>query len=224
MQCQGSFFFALGIEVGLGRWYNINMEQKQGLSNQAKINTILKAINKNKRWLNRGTESGIQVFGKIGEDGLTFTGEFSWNPQQYRLDNRVEIDLKNYKKDLATITIEHAGPLLYFDYLLDNLSYHHEIKIITPAWYAKSDAKTGLKTDLNEKGQVSQVQVWHARNKTAEDVIDEIYHIVERSLTKVKIIKKLQELNLPNLPLRAAAENLVNMMYHNQARDNGREK
>ena len=215
-------FFGLGIEVGLGRWYNINMEQKQGVSNQAKINTILKAIDRNKRFLNRGTESGIQFSGKIGDDGLTFTGEFSWNPQQYHLDNRVDIDLKNYKKDLATITIEHAGPLPFFSNLLDNLNYHHEIKILTPAWYGKTDAKTGGKTNLNEKGQASQVQVWHARNKAAEDVIDEIYHVVERSLTKVKIINKLKELDLPNLPLRAAAENLVNMMYHNQSQDHGR--
>lgn len=196
------------------------MEQRKKLTNQLKVSQILALINKNLRWNNRGTASEMHFYGKI-DAGLTFTIELTWDPNQPGWsDSRMDIDLKNYKKDLATIIVEHTGYLGFYGKLFDNQNYNHDIKILTPNWYGK----TGVKTDLTEKGQAGQLQVWHEQNRSAVDVINKIYKLVDRSITKDKVTQKLAELNLPDLQLRAATEYLVNLICDDQPQNNNRSK
>lgn len=203
------------------------MRQRKELTSQEKVNQILAAVNKNLQYTLGGTKQQKVFNGKIGED-VTFIGQISGNYNRGKFYNpRAQVYLSDsHQNDIAIILMKYAGSLVRFADLYNKTGspYHHiDTGIVVPTW-----ANIGIKTDLTNSGQEDQLHVFHSKNETAADVINNIYNVVQRSLAKENIVKKLKVLNLPNLKLRAAAENFVNMLYNeaeqNQSQDNTREK
>ena len=199
-----------------------NMKQGKELTNQEKVNQILVDIEKNLQYKETEHSRTMDKFsGKIG-DAVTFAGKIQGNRNfSVFCDPDAEICLSDHNNQkIAEIRMKYAGFICHFCGFRVNSDRSNQIQIISPAW----NKKNGVKTVINKTWH-GGLSVFHAKDETADALIDNLYNVVELSQAKMEITQKLSKLNLPsNIKIKnmdVIAENLLQQI-HEQNQDNGR--
>lgn len=171
--------------------------------------------------------------GQIGPD-VYFTMESNKRERGSNYVDNGFVDLV-YRGGEKLGRISMQGNFVFRDgYIHDQPSAETVLEVFSPRWQKDVGVMTAVESAASKISDfIKPLKVYHAKDETPDAVVDRMYNAVTLSQSKTEIeqiTEKLSHLNLPDMKLRSAvqnvAQNLVQMIdaaeEQNTQKDDGR--